>query len=215
MNEVRLSMSQGVVSKHLYDLTAKQVRDYASVVWYEPEGHYRAVAADFTLPNTTVARYDGSFLQLRREIEPLLNDLQPPRLLVYVPKHQGETDHALAELEAAGVVVQPGQQPPSRNTRLSLLARNALRPIRGDANAAEIEKQVEAGRLSLAELDAIGEKKDSGVLSLIFGTGNPQEAALSFVAGCRFDAEIEKKSARGELSDLLHSTVEADLPDNT
>ena len=55
--------------------------------------------------------------------------MQPPRLLVYVPMDQGETDHALAELEAAGVVVQPGQQPPSRNTRLSLVARNALRPF--------------------------------------------------------------------------------------
>ena len=169
---------------------------------------------DLTLPNTTVAPFDGSFLQLRREIEPLLNDLHPPRLVVYVPKHQGESDHALAELEAAGVVVQPGQQPPNRNTRLSLLARNALRPLRGDANAAEIEKQVEAGRLSLADLDAIGEKKNSGVLSLIYGTGNSQEAALSFVAGNRFDAEIEKKSATGELADLLHSIVEIDLPDN-
>ena len=118
------------------------------------------------------------------------------------------------ELEAAGVVVQPGQQPPNRNTRLSLVARNALRPLRGDANAAEIEKQVEAGKLSLADLDAIGEKKDSGVLSLIFGTSNAQEAALSFVASSRFDAEIEKKSATGELSDLLRSTVEIDLPDN-
>jgi len=207
-------MSQGVVTKHLYDLIAKQVDDHALVVWYDSEGRYRAVASGFTLPNTTVARYDGSFLLLRREIEPLLNDLNPPRLIVYVPKHQGETDHALAELEAAGVVVQPGQQPPNRNTRLSLVARNALRPVRGDANAAEIEKQVEAGKLNLADLDAIGEKKDSGVLSLIFGTSNAQEAALSFVAGNRFDAEIEKKSARGELADLLHSIVEIDLPDN-
>ena len=34
------------------------------------------------------------------------------------------------------------------------------------------------------------------------------------MAGSRFDAEIEKKSARGELAELLHSTVEIDLPDN-
>ena len=208
-------MSQGVVSKHLYDLIAKQVDDHALVVWYDPEGHYRAaVASGFTFPNTTVARFDGSFLQLRREIEPLLNDLNPPHLLVYVPMDQGDADHALIELEAAGIIIQPGQQPPSRNTRLSLLARNALRPLRGDANAAEIEKQVEAGRLSLADLDAIGEKKDSGVLSLIFGTSNSQEAALSFVAGSRFDSEIDKKSATGELSDLLCTTVEVDVPDN-
>ena len=206
-------MSQGVVTKYLIDLIAKQVDDHALVVWYDPEGHYRAVAANFTLPNTTIARYDGSFLQLRRDIDPLLNDQHPPRLLVYVPMDQGETDHALIELEAAGVVVQPGQQPPNRNTRLSLVARNALRPQRRDAGAAEIEKQVEAGKLNLADLDAIGEKKDSGVLSLIFGTSNAHEAALSFVAGSHFDAEIEKKSTTGELSDLLRSTVEVDLPD--
>jgi len=204
----------GVVTKYLIDLIAKQVDDHALVIWHDPERHYRSVAADLTLPNTTVARYDGSFLQLRRDIDPLLNDQQPPRLLVYVPMDQGDTDHALAELEAAGVVIQPGQQPPNRNTRLSLVARNALRPLRGEASTAEIEKQVDAGKLSLADLDKIGDKKDSGVLSLIFGTGNPQEATLSFVAGNRFDAEIEKKTARGELAELLKSTVEIDLPDN-
>jgi hypothetical protein len=207
-------MPVGVVTKHLIDLIAKQVDDHALVVWYDPEKYYRAVAADFTLPNTTIARYDGSFLQLRREIDPLLNDQHPPRLLVYVPMDQAETDHALAELDAAGVVVQPGQQPPARNTCLSLIARNALRAVRGEASAADIEKQVEAGKLSLADLDKIGEKKDSGVLSLIFGTGNPHEAALSFVAGSRFDAEIERKSARGELANLLQTTVEIDLPDS-
>jgi PglZ domain len=203
-----------VVTECLAQLIAKQVENHSLVVWYDPEKHYRAVAADLALPKTTIARYDGSFLQLRREIDPLLNGQDPPRLLVYIPMDQGDTDHALIELEAVGVVVHPDQQPPNRNTRLSLVARNALRPLRGDASAAEIEKQVEAGKLSLADLDQIGEKKDSGVLSLIFGTGNPQEATLGFVAGSRFDAEIEKKSARGELADLLQSTVEIDLPDS-
>ena len=108
---------------------------------------------------------------------------------------QAGTEHALIELEAAGVVIQPGQQPPNRNTRLSLIARNAMRPLRGDANAAEIEKQVEAGKLTLADLDVIGEKTDSGVLSLIFGNGNAQEVALGFLASRRFDSEVEKKSA--------------------
>ena len=45
---------------------------------------------------------------------------------------QARTDHALIELEAAGVVMQPSQQPPARNPRLSLVARNALKPILGD-----------------------------------------------------------------------------------
>ncbi|MGO9468217.1 MAG: PglZ domain-containing protein [Isosphaeraceae bacterium] len=203
------------VTNYLLQLIAKQVEDHSLVVWYDPERAYGSAFRELEQRTRDhglrTIRYDGSFLQLRREIDPLLNDQHPPRLLVYVPMDQGETDHALIELEAAGVVVQPGQQPPARNTRLSLVARNALRPLRGEANAADIEKQVDAGKLSLADLDKIGDKKDSGVLSLIFGTGNPQEAALSFVAGSRFDADIEKKSARGELADLLQSTVEIDL----
>ena len=207
-------MSQGVVTKSLVSLITTQVDEHALIVWYDPEGHYHDVAASFAHPKTTVARYDGSFLRLRREIDSLLNDVNPPRLVVYIPIDQAETDHALAELEAAGVVIQPGQQPPNRNTRLSLLARNALRPLRGETNALEIEKQVEAGKLSLADLDAIGEKEDSGVLSLVFRTSNPQEVALSFLASGRFDAEVEKKSAGGELAELLRSTFEVDLPGN-
>ncbi|MGZ6032987.1 MAG: PglZ domain-containing protein, partial [Isosphaeraceae bacterium] len=46
----------------------------------------------------------------------------------------------------------------------------------------------------------------------IFGTSNAQETALSFVASSRFDADIEKRSATGELADLLRTTLECDLP---
>ncbi len=100
------------------------------------------------------------------EIDPLLNDLQPPRLVVYVPVDQARTDHALIELEAAGVVMQPGQQPPAQNTRLSI----------------------------------------------VFGTGNPQEVALAFLASDRHDVEVQKKGAPEELVGMLRSTFEADLP---
>ena len=57
---------------------------------------------------------------------------QPPRLLIYVPMAQGDTHDALIELEAGGVVMRPGQQPPNRNTKLAIIARNALKPILGD-----------------------------------------------------------------------------------
>ena len=63
------------------------------------------------LPNTTVARYDGSFLKLRQEIDHLLNDGQPPRLVVYVPIERTETHSALIELDCAGVIMQPGNSP--------------------------------------------------------------------------------------------------------
>src|SRR5437762_6862655 len=101
----------GIVSEHLVGLIAKQVEERSLVVWYDPSADYRAVAESLELPGTTVARYDGSFLKLRREIDSLLNDLEPPKLVVYVPIGQAETHHALVELEEAGVVMRPGQQP--------------------------------------------------------------------------------------------------------
>src|SRR5947209_7207823 len=99
----------GIVSEHLVGLIAKQVEERSLVVWYDPGADYRAVAERIAIPGTTIACYDGSFLKLRREIDPLLNDLEAPKLVVYVPLEQANTYHALVELEAAGVVMQPGQ----------------------------------------------------------------------------------------------------------
>ena len=211
-------MSLGAATKHLFDLIAKQVEDYSLVVWYDPEKHYPGVAESLQLPKTTVARYDGSFIKLRRQIDHLLNELEPPRLIVYVPVDQSETHHALIELEAAGVVMQPGQQPPQRNTRLAIIARNALKNVLGEDIAADVEKQVEAGKLSLADLNALAEKGSEiskGVLSLIFGTGNSQEIALAFLNSDNFAGEIEKKSAAQELSTLFRVAFDTELPAKT
>lgn len=207
----------GIVTTHLFALIAKQVEDHRLVVWYDPEQAYATVAADLAFPNTTVARYDGSFFQLRHAIDALLNDEHPPRLVVYVPAERGNTHNALIELEAAGIVMQPGQQPPQRNTRLALLARNALKPLLGEETASEIEKQVESGTLSLADLNTLADKgKDlsTGVLSLIFGTANPQDVALAFLHSDAYDAAIDQKSARTGLLDLLHHAFDVALSAN-
>lgn len=72
----------GIVSEHLVGLIAKQVEDRRLVVWYDPEREYAQTAAELALPQTTIARYGGSFFSLRREIDHLLNGDQPPRLVV-------------------------------------------------------------------------------------------------------------------------------------
>lgn len=187
------------------------------MVWYDPEQAYAVAATALELPDTQMARYDGSFFQLRHDIDALLNGEQPPRLVVYVPEERGNTHSALIELEAAGVVVQPGQQPPNRNTRLALVARNALKSILGEETAAEVAKQVEAGKLSLAELDALADKGKEiavGVLSLIFGTAHPQEVALTFLNSDTFDQEITNRSAHKELVGLLQNAFEVELPEH-
>lgn len=205
----------GVVTEYLSQLLVKQVDEHGLVVWYDPEQAYGPAAAELSLPKTAVARYDGSFLKLRKEIDHLLNDLQPPRLVVYVPMERTETASALIELDCAGVIMQPRQQPPTCNTRLSVVARNALRPILGEDQVGEIERQVEAGKLSLDDLNSLaskGQDISSGVLSLIFGSANPQEVALAFLHGDDHDEEIAKKEAAKELRSLLHVSFEIDLP---
>jgi hypothetical protein len=113
----------GLVTDYLQNLIARQVNEHGIVVWYDPDRQYRHVAEKLALPSTTIIRCEGSFFALRYAIEPLMDNLEPPRLVVYVPLSQEETDHALIEVEIGGVVMKPGQQPPARNTRLALLAR--------------------------------------------------------------------------------------------
>ncbi len=203
------------VTEHLVQLIAKQVDDKGLVVWYDPEQAYGSAAAELTLPKTTVARFDGSFFKLRKEIDHLMNDGQPPRLVVYVPIERENTHCALIELDCAGVVMQPRQQPPACNTRLSVVARNALKPILGEDQVGEIERQVEAGKLSLADLNSLADKgKDisTGVLSLIFGTANSQEVGLAFLHDDQYDEEIGKKEAGNELRHLLQASFDIELP---
>lgn len=207
--------TSGVVSEHLFQMIARQVDDKGLVVWYDPEHAFGAVAAELSLPDTRVARYDGSFLKLRKDIDHLLNDNQPPRLVVYVPLERTDTDSALIELDCAGVIMQPRQQPPTCNTRLSVLARNALKLILGEDQVAEIERQVEAGKLTLADLNSLADKgKDisTGVVTLIFGSANAQEVALAFLYTDRYDADIGKKEAQRELRHLLQSSFNIEVP---
>ena len=69
-----------VVTDALLRMIAKQVDDRGIVVWYDPEHAYSAMVTELVLPNIEFARYEGSFLQLRKSVDHLLNDLQPPRV---------------------------------------------------------------------------------------------------------------------------------------
>ncbi|WIG59036.1 MAG: hypothetical protein OJF49_001783 [Ktedonobacterales bacterium] len=206
----------GIVSDYLRDLIAKQVTEKRLVVWFDPERHYSDLASALTLPDTTIARYAGSFFQLRHDVAPLLEGEQPPRLVVYVPLAEDDTHDALIELTAAGVVLKPGQQPWQRNTRLSVIAKAALKDVLGVEHAQRIEKQANEGQLSLADLDRLGDHVSSpeahGVIAVIFGTGIPDEVALKLLSGDTFDTEIAAKHAQPDLTALLGETYGIPLP---
>lgn len=206
----------GLVSDHLRDLVGRQVKESGLVVWFDPEEHYREFVEDLALPDTAVEVCGESFFELRQRVEPYLgsNDDSPPRLLVYVPRGEEETRDALVELTAPGVVMKPGETI-TRNTRLSVVAKTALRPVLGADHLAQVEKDVAAGRMKLDELDNLTTSRP-GVVSLIFGTAYPQDVTLKFLGDDQYDPAVGEKDAVPDLALLLGEKFGASLsPDAT
>jgi len=213
----------GAVISHLSGMLARQITDHGVVVWYDTEGHYRQVtehmaAQPGSLPlHTTVAVDDGSLFALRKQVDHLINGTEPPHILVYVPRSKAETGDALVELESMGVVMAPGAQSRNRNTRLSLVVREALKPILGEGGIADIEKQVELGRLSLADCERLAEQGGSlgaGVISLVFGTANAAEVALTLLTTEQHDQALVEKNGIVEVIRLLNEGLDAQIPND-
>jgi hypothetical protein len=75
----------GIVTNYLISMLTKQVDNHGLILWFDPEGYYEELAAQLTLPNTTILRYEDSFFAVRHQAEPLINGTEPPRLVVYIP----------------------------------------------------------------------------------------------------------------------------------
>ena len=159
----------GLVKDYLQSLIQRQVDDHRLVIWFDPEHHYETVVSELTLPGVTIQSYERSFFALRYAIDSLLDGEDPPRLVVYVPLSEEDTHDALIELTTIGVVLKPGQNPMQRNTRLSVVAKWALKDVLGTEQINEVVKLVETGKFVLADLDGMNDQQgDSAVVSTIF-----------------------------------------------
>jgi len=201
----------GVVVDYLAKSITDQVSDCGIVVWYDPENAYTDLVSQLDIPDTTIAHYEGSFFALRRAVDHLMNGLEPPRLVVYVPMNQLDSQNALVELEAAGTVMKPGEQSAVKNTQLSFIAQNAA-ILTGQCTeecVKQLVKDIEAGKLkTIEEIEqVIGHGKPS-VLQIIFGSFDPEDIALTFLSDPSRDKKIEEKMALGELEGLLQLVLQ-------
>ena len=204
-----------LVTEMLLDLLRKQIRAHGTVVWYDAELAYPELARSLKAERVAGApihcyRPERGFLWLRHQLEPLWKETKPPCLLLYAPIAQTEAQHALIEFEVGGVVMRPGQQPPELNTALATVARRALSTVFPVAALDDIVGQVEAGKLSLTELDELAEKgveAQTGALAVIFQSGNAVEIALRFLSDPALDAEIEAKQSLGSLAGVLSEVL--------
>lgn len=201
-----------IVTDYLRNAIARQVAEQRLVLWLDPERHYGELIDQLGLADTIIARYQDSFFALRHTIDKLLATDDPPRLVVYVPRDDDATLDALAEVAATAVVLRPGQAVAARNTRLSVIARRALRESLGEERAEELARQVEAGQLGLADLDRLDDQEGgSPVIAAIFGTGSGQEVGLRFLSSTRYDERIVERHAQAELARILGSVFGIDF----
>lgn len=197
-----------VIQTFVQKAIQRQLSEVGIVVWFDPHRFYCDLVGRLDLPGAQTLTYEYSFLKLRAAAEPLLGQPEAPKLLVYVPLAPEETQHALVELESAGVVMKPGGAPPACNMRPAYVARQVLLPIIGEDAAQAIEKQVDEGKLSLTDLEELAEQGAGlikGVVPLIFGTGSPQDVALAFLSSTDHDTDLTTKEAMPELASLLHT----------
>lgn len=193
----------GAVTDYLVERIEAHVQQHGVVVWYDPPGHYAQVVATPPWSDVAVYRYQGSFFLLRHEIEPHLAGEHPPRLIVYLNTDRLATENALAEAEAAGVILEPTGAGDERDTALATVGRAALSGI---LSPQTLEEVLRNERLTLADLDRIaqGAGPVTGVLSLVFGaSASPSDVALAFLTDPAGDDAIVAKGAQKDLAALL------------
>ncbi len=218
----------GNVTEHLVSQIQTQVEKKGIVVWYDPDNAYAKMIQDFELGEIPILKFEDSYLRLRRNADQYLEFVKPdgkprhdcsvpPKLLVYVPKDRRETNHALVELETAGVIMEPGGRSLPLNTRLRVVADQVFKKIAPDS-VHDIARQVESGLLNLEDLDRMAEEAGSlstALIKLIFKTTSATDVALEFGATDTHDEEIQNKKAMSELAGLFRSELGIELdPDS-
>ncbi len=208
----------GKVTDELIARIRRQVQEYGLVVWFDPDAAYAGVLELLRRDGFRVETYDGSFFELRHRIDAALAGGQASQVVLYVPLSDADASGPLAEAVAAGVVMKPGDQAATRNTRLPVVARAALAELLPPATLESIIRQAESGKLTLADLDRIAETGGPvgiGALGLVFSTPNPAEIALLFLSNNRFDQDLTAKAALDEMASFLTAEYGMEVKDKS
>jgi hypothetical protein len=196
----------GVITEAIEKLIGEYVRDRGLVLWFDPGQHYEGVARGLNAGQERVLTFDGSFYKLRLEAEPFLRGLDAPKLLVYLPIAWEDAKEPLAEMLALGVDLRLGVAG-NRNTKLAVVARKALKGHVAEVRLADLDRQIQEGGLTLAELeDLVGESGGgslSTALAVHFGTPLVDEAALEFLAQPERDAELVARNGLADWAQAL------------
>ena len=209
----------------LHDYLAGQLGELLTkrsiIVFYDPREEFRPFFDDLTgaesigeSPNrvmlaeaeVSLARFSGSYFELRAAVEPIAGQAAPEKLLVYVPGETRDREASvLMELELGGSCYEP---------QLKRLARHLLQRSFSDAQIDEllnrdgVTYQDIVAFLSQAPTDG-----PASVLRAIFDNAKSEEILARWLANNERDEIILEKSATVELVRLIEVRLGLALPD--
>ncbi len=203
----------GVITDALRQRISTQLQIHRIVVWFDPEERYKAFVTGIDLPAITCECYDGSFFELRHRIDPLLNAVEPPRLLVYVPLRQDATHHALIELTSLGVALSPealGDASTDLRHITDATLQGKLSQEAIDQVLAMIKDSAKES-VSLAQLDAVIDQyapRRISLLNTIYQANDDAAILLRFLCDPAHDTELLERNLWPELIALCHAQTD-------
>jgi hypothetical protein len=149
---------------------------------------------------TLLARYRGSALRLRSEVEPVVARDEPDALLIYLPGMKRDRHGSLLmELEKAGWTYEP---------QLRKLARNVLRRFFTDG---AIDDMLAPGSLTYSDVVGYLEQAEDGgeasILKTIFGAATSENLLVRWLTDKSSDEAVQEKGADAELYRLIEARI--------
>jgi len=218
------------MSHQLHNYLSQQLdralRQRRVVVFYDARSEFEPFMAELEevgvgigdLPRTCIgdtlthmARYDGSFFDVKASIEPLVSADKPEALLVYVPGvARDRAGSVLMEAECAGQVF--GDAP---SHGLKSMARRLLRERFTDGDIDEMLSPDSLTYNDVVRFLGQGGSDGGSLLKLVLTGSSSEELITDWIASGEKDEAIASKLAEPELFRLIHARLGFEIDGGT
>jgi hypothetical protein len=181
-----------LISDYLAQELAAVLRRHGLVIWDDAPGQYKELAAAASPEGATFVAFDGSWWQVRRDVEAFLGGTIRPTVVVYLPTESlAPADDPLLELRSSGWAWK---------LRLPTLLKAALKEHLAPARLDELASSVHTAREAEAAVASGGDHDLR--LATVLGAGDPGSLALGVLSG-RSYAPITDAGAWPAVCDML------------
>ncbi len=214
---------------YIASLIEKHLQARRVVVFYDPRSEFTDFIAELeqTAPapraeashliaviihetQALLAKFSGSFFQLKADVEPNMAKREPEAMLVYIPGVQRDPKGSiLMEIETAGKCLD------EKYYNLRRLSYNQLRKQYTDG---DIDDMLAPATLTYQDVvRLIGQEGNaqSSLVKLVLGEGPSEELITRWLGNPDYDSELEAKQAVTELYKLLQSRLAISLDGDT